>query len=104
MLSKENMMFGNVALALAIAAGVTALPAYVLWARGNAAMRGPARLFTIIMAAAVLAASAFQMRNILAHQFQYEYVTNFSDRSLPPLLLAATCCCGRPGASSLPSF
>ncbi len=91
-------MFGQIALALAIAAGVTALPAYVLWARGNATMRGPARLFTIIMAAAVLAASAFQMRNILTHQFQYEYVTNFSDRSLPPLLLAATFWGGQAGS------
>lgn len=91
-------MFGIVALALGIAAGVGALLAYLLWARGDANMRGTARLFTLVMAIGVLAASAFQMWNILTHQFQYQYITNFSDRSLPLLLLISSFWGGQSGS------
>ncbi|HEY0603733.1 MAG TPA: cytochrome c biogenesis protein CcsA, partial [Herpetosiphonaceae bacterium] len=91
-------MFGNVALALGIAAGITALPSYVLWVRGNAALRRIARLFAVIMALGVFLASAFQMWNILTYQFQYEYITNFSDRSLPTLLLIASFWGGQSGS------
>ena len=92
------MNLGNVALALAIAAGGVALAAYFLWARGQADLRGPARLWLYGMALGVFVASAFQMWNIVTHQFQYQYVTNFSDRSLPTLLLAASFWGGQSGS------
>lgn len=91
-------MFGNVALALAVAGGISATFGYLLWANGNVAWRGTARWYTMVMAVAVLAASAFQMWNILTHQFQYEYITNFSDRSLPRLLLIASFWGGQSGS------
>lgn len=84
------MNLGSIALSLALASGTTALAAYVAWALLQIDVRGIARSFTGLMALSVAVASAFQMRNILTHQFQYEYVTNFSDRSLPTLLLAST--------------
>jgi cytochrome c-type biogenesis protein CcmF len=92
------MNLGNLSLVLALACGITALPAYFFWARGRVDWRGTARGFTYGLAGFVLLASAFQMFNILTHQFQYQYVTNFSDRSLPPLLLAATFWGGQSGS------
>lgn len=91
-------MFGNLALIVALASGMMALPAYFFWARGNTDLRATARLFSGIMALGITAASIFQIWNILTHQFQYEYITNFSDRSLPPLLLAATFWGGQSGS------
>ncbi|MDQ5854371.1 MAG: cytochrome c biogenesis protein CcsA, partial [Chloroflexota bacterium] len=92
------MNLGNVALALAFASGITALPAYFLWARGHASLKRYARGFTAGLAIGVLVASAFQMSNILTHQFQYDYVARFSDRSLPALLLLSTFWAGQAGS------
>jgi cytochrome c-type biogenesis protein CcmF len=95
------MNFGNAALAVGFAASVTALVTTFLWARGMAQLMPAARRATLLMALALVAASAFQMYNILTHQFQYEYVTNFSDRSLPLLILAATFWGGQSGSFML---
>ena len=95
------MNLGNFALALAFASGLIALPLYFFWARGHVHLKRQARLFTGIMALSIFVASAFQMYNILAHQFQYEYVANFSDRQLPTLLLAATFWGGQSGSFML---
>ena len=92
---------GNIALALAMFCGIGALPSYFMWARGRAALRTQARLLTGLMALWVGVASAFQMYNILTHQFQYEYVTKFSDRALPTLLLATTFWGGQSGSFML---
>lgn len=92
---------GNIALALAMVSGATALPAYILWARGRDSLKAFARLTAVFMAFFVAVASAFQMYNILTHQFQYAYVTNFSDRALPKLLLAATFWGGQSGSFML---
>jgi cytochrome c-type biogenesis protein CcmF len=92
------MDLGNLLLILALASAITATPAYLLYARGRHELAGTARMFTAMLAVAVFAASAFQMQNILRHQFQYEYIANFSDRSLPPLLLAATFWAGQSGS------
>lgn len=89
---------GNLALGLALVSGISALQAYFLWARGKVAFKGYARALTGLMAAGVVVASAFQLLNILTHQFQYEYVARFSDRSLPPLLLASTFWGGQAGS------
>lgn len=92
------MNIGNIALALAFVAGLVALAAYFLWARGRAELRAPARFYTVVMALGIVVASAFQMTNILTHRFEYEYVAKFSDRSLPTLLLAATFWGGQAGS------
>jgi cytochrome c-type biogenesis protein CcmF len=95
------MNFGNAALAVGFTASVTALVTTFLWARGMTHLMTAARRATLLMALALVAASAFQMYNILTHQFQYEYVANFTDRSLPPLLLAATFWGGQSGSFML---
>ena len=95
------MNIGNAALAVGFAAGLTALTTTFLWACGNGQLRRSARRATLVMALALVVASAFQMYNILTHQFQYEYVANFTDRSLPPLLLAATFWGGQSGSFML---
>ncbi len=92
------MNVGNLALVLGLASNITAPPAYFLWAQGRADLRGTARLFTGLLTLAVVGASAFHMRNILTHQFQYEYINNFSDRSLPTLLLMSTFWGGQSGS------
>jgi cytochrome c-type biogenesis protein CcmF len=92
------MNLGNVALAFAFASGIAALQAYFFWARGHADLRPYARGLNAGLAAGVVIASAFQMRNILTHQFQYEYVASFSDRSLPTLLLFSTFWGGQAGS------
>jgi cytochrome c-type biogenesis protein CcmF len=92
------MNFGNIVLLLSLTSGIAALQAYFFWARGHTDFKGYARGFTAGFAAGVVVASAFQMYNILTHQFQYEYVTNFSDRSLPTLLLASTFWGGQAGS------
>jgi cytochrome c-type biogenesis protein CcmF len=92
------MNVGSTALALAFISNLTALPVYLLWARGHHNLRAAARLFTLVAALGVVLAGAFQMRNLLTHQFQYEYVTNFSDRSLPTLLLVSSFWGGQAGS------
>lgn len=92
------MNLGNIALAVALTSGMVALVTSFLWARGRAEFASIARTYTAILALSVTLASAFQMVNILTHQFQYEYVAKFSDRSLPLMLLAATFWGGQAGS------
>jgi cytochrome c-type biogenesis protein CcmF len=92
------MNFGNLAIALGLASGIAALQAYFFWARGRTDFKGYARGFAIALAAGIVAASAFQLSNILTHQFEYEYVANFSDRALPTLLLFSTFWAGQAGS------
>jgi cytochrome c-type biogenesis protein CcmF len=92
------MHVGNFLLSLALFNGVCAFGFY-----GYAALREPqatavARLFTLAMTVFVGLASVLQWANILTHQFQYEYVTNFSDRALPTLLLFTTFWAGQAGS------
>ncbi len=92
------MNLGNIALALALLSGIGALQAYLCWACGWSGLQSLARSLSIGLAAGVCLASAFQAYNILTHQFQYAYVTNFSDRSLPTLLLLSTFWGGQAGS------
>jgi cytochrome c-type biogenesis protein CcmF len=92
------MIFGNLMLALAVASGGSALFSYGRWALGNASWQAPARRAMDLLTMFVLIASGFHLLNILTHQFQYSYVTNFTDRALPPLLLASTFWAGQAGS------
>lgn len=95
------MNFGNIALGFGVANGLVALPLYYSAARGRPMWLPLARLFLGLLALGVLAASIFQMNNILTHQFQYTYVSRFSDRELPTLLLATTFWAGQSGSFML---
>jgi cytochrome c-type biogenesis protein CcmF len=98
------MNFGNMALTVALIGGVMALLTYGAWGLGWSAYRTVARFYTALLALGVFAASAIQMYNIMTHQFQYVYVSSFSDRSLPPLLLASTFWGGQAGSLMLWTF
>jgi cytochrome c-type biogenesis protein CcmF len=92
------MNVGHFVLALALINGLAALGFY-----GYAAMRAPeyvrpARLFAASMTIFVVFASALQWVNIMTHQFQFEYVRNFTDRALPRLLLFTTFWGGQAGS------
>src|SRR5690606_17492073 len=68
-----------------------------------AAVRAPeytftARIFAGAMTFFIVIASALQWVNIMTHQFQFEYVRNFTDRALPDLLLFATFWGGQAGS------
>ncbi|HEY1011375.1 MAG TPA: cytochrome c biogenesis protein CcsA [Herpetosiphonaceae bacterium] len=92
------MNLGNTLLALAITSGLTAMVSAILWARGVPQVRGATLLFLRVMVLCISGASVVQVINLLTHQFQYTYVASFSDRSLPPLLLAATFWAGQAGS------
>ncbi len=95
------MVVGNVALVLALGSGTAALGTALLWARGQAALRSTTHLYTVSLALFMLIASGVQLSNILTHQFQYAYVSNTSDRSLPTLLLVSTFWAGQAGSLML---
>jgi cytochrome c-type biogenesis protein CcmF len=92
------MNLGNIALAFALLCGIAALQAYFFCARGRTDLKGYARGFTVGFALGVGIASLFMIYNLLTHQFQYEYVASFSDRSLPTLLLLSTFWGGQAGS------
>lgn len=92
------MNFGNVALAFSVASGLASLQAYFFWGRGRSDFKRYARGFAYASIASVVAAGVFLLYNIVTHQFQYEYVTNFSDRALPTLLLISTFWGGQAGS------
>lgn len=92
------MNLGDVALAIGFANGIAALICYFRWVRGHIAMRSAARRLTAAMAIFVGAAGVFHLINIVTHQFHYEYVRDFSDRSLPTLLLITTFWGGQAGS------
>jgi cytochrome c-type biogenesis protein CcmF len=92
------MNIGNIALVLALLANLAALWYSFAWARGNAQSRIPALISMGLAATGVVLASAFHLSNLLTHQFQFEYVRNFSERALPSLLLAASFWGGQAGS------
>ena len=98
------MNLGNLALIVALAGGVIALAAYGRWALGYSGLQRIARGFTALLTLGVVVASGFQMYNIMNHQFQYQYVANFTDRALPKLLLATTFWGGQSGSFLLWAF
>lgn len=89
---------GNIVLVLALVMGISGLGCYIY-----AALRDPswivrARALTGAMVVCVVVASLFLWSLILTHQFRYSYVTNFTDRSLPTLLLFTTFWGGQAGS------
>lgn len=98
------MNFGNFAIGVAFVSGLLAIPTYFLWARGQLELKPIARQLAVMMALGIVMASGYLLINIMTHQFQYEYIRNFSDRSLPTLLLASTFWGGQAGSFLLWAF
>lgn len=95
------MNVGNFLLALALINGLVALGMYAYAGLRAPEYTRPARLFAVSMTIFVVLASALQWVNIMTHQFQYEYVRNFTDRALPKLLLFTTFWGGQAGSFML---
>lgn len=92
------MNLGDFLLAFALFNGLCGLGLYLYAALRDPQAQLPARIFTFSMALFVGFASIFQWVNIMTHQFQYTYITNFSDRALPKLLLFSTFWAGQAGS------
>ncbi|HMO57218.1 MAG TPA: cytochrome c biogenesis protein CcsA [Roseiflexaceae bacterium] len=92
------MNIGHILLALALISGLTALGLYAYTAVRTPKYASAARTFAASMTLFVVLASMLQWANIMTHQFQYEYVRNFTDRALPELLLFATFWGGQSGS------
>ncbi len=95
------MNVGHFVLALALINGLAALGLYIYAATCAPEYARPARLFAAAMTLFVVFASVLQWVNIMTHQFQYEYVRNFTDRALPDLLLFTTFWGGQAGSFML---
>lgn len=92
------MNTGHFVLALALINGLAAMGMYAYAALRAPEYARPARLFASSMTIFVVFASVLQWVNIMTHQFQFEYVRNFTDRSLPDLLLFTTFWGGQAGS------
>jgi cytochrome c-type biogenesis protein CcmF len=92
------MNVGHFVLAIALINGLAALGLYTYAAVRAPEFTRPARLFASSMTIFVVLASVLQWVNIMTHQFQFEYVRNFTDRALPDLLLFTTFWGGQAGS------
>ncbi len=94
-------MIGNIALTLALVAGVFSVIMYYLTFRGYQNTLSMARVGYHTMAVMVLTASALLLHAILTHQYQYKYVYNYSGSDLPLGLLMSTFYAGQEGSFML---
>lgn len=94
-------MIGNIALTLALLAGVFSVVMYYLTFRGYQNTLSLARIGYHTSAVMVLAASALLLHAILTHQYQYKYVYNYSNSELPIGLLMSTFYAGQEGSFML---
>ena len=92
------MNVGHFVLAVALINGLAAVGMYAYAAVRAPEFARPARLFASSMTVFVVLASVLQWVNIMTHQFQFEYVRNFTDRALPDLLLFTTFWGGQAGS------
>ncbi|MBS3945952.1 MAG: cytochrome C biogenesis protein, partial [Melioribacter sp.] len=91
-------MIGNIALTLALVAGVFTIIMYFLTFRGYQNTLSLARVGFHTTAIMVLTASALLLHAILTHQYQYKYVYNYSGSDLPLGLLISTFYAGQEGS------
>lgn len=94
-------MIGNIALTLALVAGVFSIIMYYLTFRGYQNTLSLARVGFHTTAIMVLTASALLLHAILTHQYQYKYVYNYSGSDLPLGLLISTFYAGQEGSFML---
>ena len=91
-------MIGNILIALATAASVFTIIMYYLTYRGYENTLKYARLGYHAMAVFVIAASALLLHAILTHQYELEYVFNYSGSGLSTGLLMSTFYAGQQGS------
>jgi cytochrome c-type biogenesis protein CcmF len=94
-------MIGNIAITLALVAGVFSIVMYFLTFRGYQNTLPLARIGFHITVVMVLTASALLLHAILTHQYQYKYVYNYSSSDLPIGLLISTFYAGQEGSFML---
>ncbi len=94
-------MFGNVFIILAFIAAVISVVKYYQVSKGNESALTFARYCFHIMSALVISASLFFLYIIATHQYQYNYVFNYSNSDLSTGLLISTFYAGQEGSFML---
>ncbi len=94
-------MFGNIITILALITAIYCVIAYYLASKGNNKALIRARYAYHITTAFVIAASIFFLLIILTHQYQYNYVFNYSNADLSTGLLLSTFYAGQEGSFML---
>src|SRR4030042_1065601 len=97
-------MIGNIILTLALCAGVFSVIMFYLTYRGYENTLKMARISYHAMTILVISASVFLLYAILTHQYQYQYVFNYSGNDLPTGLLMSTFYAGQEGSFLLWAF
>ncbi len=91
-------MFGNILTTLGFLSALVASLMYFLNFRGAKNTLGIARISFHLMATSTILASAYLLYLIVTHQFEYKYVYNYSDTTLPLGLLMSTFYAGQEGS------
>jgi cytochrome c-type biogenesis protein CcmF len=91
-------MIGNIFLMLALLASIFTIFAYFYAYKGNDKAKLFARIGFHVITLSVIGASVFLLHAILTHQFQYKYVFDYSDKSLPLGLLISSFYAGQAGS------
>lgn len=91
-------MLGNIFTSLAFIGALFSAIMYFLTYRGVNNNINVPRISFHLMATSTILASIVLLYLILTHQFQYKYVYNYSDTSLPPGLLISTFYAGQEGS------
>jgi cytochrome c-type biogenesis protein CcmF len=97
-------VLGKFLIDIAFAVSVLSIVSFLLVHFGKEKYLKFGRIFYYIGAFTVIAASAFQLYNILNHQFQYTYVWEQSNRELGLPLLISTFYAGQEGSFMLWTF
>jgi cytochrome c-type biogenesis protein CcmF len=91
-------MIGNIFLMLALLASIFTIFAYFYAYKGNEKANLLARIGFHVITLSVIGASIFLLHAILTHQFQFKYVFDYSDKSLPLGLLISSFYAGQSGS------
>lgn len=91
-------MIGNIVLTIGLLASLFTLTMYFFTVRGYENTKTYARIGYHTTAIMVITASALLLYAILTHQFQYNYVYNYSGKGLPTGLLISTFYAGQEGS------
>ncbi|MGA9407191.1 MAG: cytochrome c biogenesis protein CcsA [Bacteroidota bacterium] len=91
-------MAGTIILVIALVSGLVAVWSYYQSASGTQNLLSLGRKGLYVSAAAIIAAAALLLGNILRHDFSFAYVWNYSDRKLPLQFLISTFYAGQEGS------
>jgi len=94
-------MAGNILITFALMASVFSIIMYYLTYKGNTNTLKFARIGYHATAISVIAASAFLLHAILTHQYQFNYVFNYSNSDLSTGMLMSTFWAGQEGSFML---